>query len=244
MNPQLKLLVSLQEIDIEIQTLREQLTEIPKQVKTSLSHLNKEKESLEITQKEVNDLQKIRFKLENDAASENDKMAKTKIKLPSVKTNKEYSALLAEIELAKQKVSKIEDLELETMETLERKESELPKFEIRFREEEKKFQEFKKQKEETRSEVEQNIAKLKDNRDNIFKNIDPKWSSHYEKILKARGGLAVVSIEHVVCLGCHQQILLQVSIEVKLGEKIHECQHCNRILYFIPEKEIEPAVSE
>ena len=244
MNYQLQRLVSLQEIDLDIQALKKQLIEIPKQIETSLSHLNKEKEVLQAAQQEIKNLQKTRSRLELDAAGENDKMAKTKIKLPSVKTNKEYSALLAEIEVANKKISKIEDLELETMETLETKENELPKFEKKFCEEEKRFQEFKKQKEKNATTFNQDISELLNKRDVIIKEIEPRWSSHYEKILEARGGLAVVSIDNVVCLGCHQQILLQTSIEVKLGEKIHQCQHCNRILYFIPEEETEPAVSE
>ena len=143
MNPELQQLISLQEIDLEIQALQKHLTEFPKQIETSSAHLNKEKEEFESAQKEIKDLQKTRSKLEQDAASENDKMAKTKVKLPAVKTNKEYTALLAEIEVAKGKVSEIEDQELETMEKLEAKESELPEFKNKFAEEEKKFQEFK-----------------------------------------------------------------------------------------------------
>lgn len=244
MNPQLQQLISLQEVNFEIQFLQKQLKEIPKQIETSLAHLNKEKKELENAQQEIKDLQKTRSKLEQDAASENDKMAKTKVKLPAVKTNKEYTALLAEIESAKKKVSDIEDLELEIMESLEAKESELPKFKNKFSAEEKKFQEFKKQKEENAAIVEKNIAELKVKHDSIFKDIDAKWSRHYEKILEARDGLAVVSIDHNVCQGCNQQILLQIAIEIKIGEKIHLCQHCSRILYFIPEEETEPAVSE
>jgi uncharacterized protein len=244
MNPQLQQLVFLQEVDLEIQALQKQLTEIPKQIETSLSHLNEEKKALETAQQEIKDLQKTRSKLEQDAASENDRMAKTKVKLPAVKTNKEYSALLAEIETAKGKVSEIEDLELETMEELETKEGELPKFKSKFDEEEKKFKEFKKQKEENTTVIKKEMAELKIRRDNAFKDIDSQWSAHYDKILTARGGLAVVSVDDAVCLGCHQQILLQISIEVKLGEKIHLCQHCSRILYFFPEEETEPAVSE
>jgi uncharacterized protein len=244
MNPQLQQLISLQEVNFEIQFLQKQLTATPKQIETSLGHLNKEKKNLENAQQEIKDLQKTRSKLEQDATSENDKMAKTKVKLPAVKTNKEYTALLAEIESAKKKVSDIEDLELEVMESLETKESELPEFKSKFSEEEKKFQEFKKQKEETAVIVEKNIAELQIKHDNIFKEIEPQWSAHYNKILDARGGLAVVAIDHNVCQGCNQQILLQISIEIKVGEKIHLCQHCSRILYFIPEEEIEPAVSE
>ena len=244
MNPQLQQLISLQEVNFEIQFLQKQLIENPKQVETSLTHLNKEKKELENAQQEIKDLQKTRSKLEQDAASENDKMAKTKVKLTAVKTNKEYTALLAEIESAKKKVTDLEDLELEIMESLETKESVIPEFKSKFSEEEKKFQEFKKQKEETSAIVEKNIAELKIKHDDIFKEIDPEWSHHYDKIIEARGGRAVVTIDHNICQGCNQQILLQIAIEIKIGEKIHLCQHCSRILYFIPEEEIEPAVSE
>ncbi len=244
MNPQLQQLISLQEVNFEIQFLQKQLIEIPKQIETSLAHLNQEKKALESIQQEIKDLQKTRSKLEQDAASENDRMSKTKVKLPAVKTNKEYTALLAEIESTKKKVSEIEDLELETMETLEVKESEIPQIKSKFSEEEKKFQEFKKQKEETAAIVEKNIAELKTKHDTIFNEIESKWSKHYDRILEARDGIAVVTIRDAACQGCHQQILLQTAIEVKIGEKIHLCQHCSRILYFIPEEETEPAVSE
>jgi predicted nucleic acid-binding Zn-ribbon protein len=244
MNPQLQQLIFLQEVELEIQFLRKQLADTPKQIENSLSHLNKEKEELTDAQQKIKDLQKSRSRLEQDAASENDRMSKTKTKLPAVKTNKEYTAILAEIEVSKKKVSEIEDVELEIMEELEAKESKIPKFESTFREEEKKFQEFKKQKEENAEVVKKNIAELEVKLNGIFKDIDPKWTAHYKKILTARGGLAVVSINNTACLGCNQQILLQISIEVKMGKKIHLCQHCSRILYFIPEEETEPAVSE
>ena len=93
MNHQLKQLVSLQEVDLEIQVLQKQLTVIPKQIETSLSHFNKEKKELEIAQQNIEDLIKTRSRLEQDVANVNDRMAKTKVKLPTVKTNKEYSAL-------------------------------------------------------------------------------------------------------------------------------------------------------
>ena len=151
---------------------------------------------------------------------------------------------LTEIDVAKEKVSEAEDLQLEVMEALETKEIELPKLKNKFEEEGKKFQEFKKQKEESTTAIKKDITELTIQRNNIFKGIDSQWSSHYEKIFAARNGLAVVSINHAACQGCYQQILLQTSIEVKMGKKIHLCQHCSRILYFLSEQETEQVVSE
>jgi predicted nucleic acid-binding Zn-ribbon protein len=63
--------------------------------------------------------------LEQDVAAEKDHMAKTKIKLPNVKTNKEYSAILAEVETIKNKISGWQTEELEILEELDLQEAKI-----------------------------------------------------------------------------------------------------------------------
>ena len=68
-------------------------------------------------------------------------MAKAKTKLPAVKTNKEYTAILVEVDAIKEKVSKIEDMELEVTEALEVKAKEIPGVEKKCKEEDAYFNE-------------------------------------------------------------------------------------------------------
>ncbi len=239
MNPQLQHLIDLQESDRIIEEYKGDLERIPKQVESARCHLEQSEKELAEEEGKLSALNKERLKLEQDVKEENDHMAKVKQKLPSVKTNKEYTAILAEVDSIKEKVSALEDRQLEIMETLETREQEIPAFKARVKEEEEKYGEYKAQKESERKRVEEELKQAQEKREGLIKNIEPKWAKHYEQVLKLRGSLAVVALDGNICLGCHQQILPQLAIEVKIGEKVFECIHCNRILYWVPKPEPE-----
>ena len=105
MNPLLQRLISLQKIDDELAELRKGQAQIPGQIESARSAMNEKKQFFDGARKEIEDLQKERKQLEMDVQSENDHMAKAKIKLPNIKTNKEYTAILAEVAAIKEKVS-------------------------------------------------------------------------------------------------------------------------------------------
>ena len=136
MNFQLQKLVSLQEIDLEISELKKILKLLPEQIESGLIELEGKKKDLKELTALIDSLQKKRNKLEQDVAAENDHMAKTKTKLPAVKTNKEYTAILSEVEAIKEKVSNWETEELEIMEELEVEEAKEPGLKDAFKVEE------------------------------------------------------------------------------------------------------------
>ena len=123
---QLQQLIDLQNIDDQITEHKKILEDIPRQIESARVELEEKKNILKVVNEEIETLQKQRKDFEMEVQGENDHMAKAKTKLPSVKTNKEYTAILAEIDAIKEKVSKIEDKELEVMEILEAKAKEIP----------------------------------------------------------------------------------------------------------------------
>lgn len=235
MHPQIANLIALQNIDSDIAELRKGIVAIPQQIESGKAELAEKRKQLDGATDEIKAMQKKRLQLEQEVKAENDNMAKVKTKLPAVKTNKEYSALLAEIESIKQKVSKLEDQQLEIMSSLEEKEKKIPGVKAVFKEEEDKFNQYKTQKEteKSRSEKELEAALLK--REEIGKAVDPKLARHYNNVLRLRGDYGVVQLVGHTCQGCYQQVLPQMVLDVKTGEKIHECNHCSRYLYWIPE---------
>ena len=116
---QLQQLVHLQNIDDQIFEHKKILADIPVQLDSARAELEEKKNILKVVTEEIETLQKQRKDLELEVQGENDHMAKAKTKLPAVKTNKEYTAILVEVDAIKEKVSKIEDMELEVMEALE-----------------------------------------------------------------------------------------------------------------------------
>ena len=163
---------------------------------------------------------------------ENDHMAKAKTKLPAVKTNKEYTAILTEVDAIKEKVSKIEDMELEVMEALEVKAKEIPGVEKKCKEEDAYFNEYRLKKATEEERFKQELEELVEKRKNISAQLEAVILKRYEKISNSRDGRAVAGLRENICQGCFQQVLPQMVIEVKVAEKIHQCGGCMRFLFW------------
>lgn len=239
MNAELQKLIELQAIDKELLEFDSLLAAVPKQIKAGQAAMEAITKELEQAKEVIAGMKKSNKQLEADVQSENDHMAKIKTKLTAVKTNKEYSAILAEVDSVKEKVSAFEDKELEIMEALEEKVSELPAIESRFKEEESNFKEYKAKKEAEFERVKGELEAVKQRRQDILETIEPKRIELYDKVLKRNEGVAVVAIRDSMCQGCFHRLRPQVIIDVKVGEEIVECAHCYRFLYWVEESETE-----
>jgi len=241
MNDQLQKLIELQAIDREISEFERILAAVPNQIKAGQAEMEAITKELEEARAVIADMKKTTKQLEADVQSENDHMAKIKTKLTAVKTNKEYSAILTEVESVKGKVSAFEDKELEIMESLEKKSGELPAIESRFKTEENNFKEYKAKKEAEYERVQGEQGVVKGRRQGILDAIDPKRLDLYNKVLKRNDGVAVVAVQDSICQGCFHRLRPQVVIDVKVGEDIVECAHCYRFLYWVEETEDQTA---
>ena len=229
---QLQQLILLQKLDDEIVEHRNQLADIPVQIDSEFKELEDKKKILSIAKEEIDTLQKNRKAIESEVQGENDHMAKAKTKLPAVKTNKEYTAILSEVDAIKKKVERLEDKELEIMEVLEDKQKGLPAIEKKCKEEDAHFQEYKTKKADELDRVTKEMNPLLAKRETVKSQIDTVIFQRYEKVAKSRGGKAVVSLQENICQGCFQQILPQMVINVKVGESIHQCSSCLCFLYW------------
>ena len=237
MNPQLQILIELQKIDNEIAELERGKAAIPRQIESGRAGIEEKQTQLKEAEDNLLALQKKRKDLEMDVATENDHIAKTKTKLPAVKTNKEYSAILAEVDAVKEKILALEDKELELMEILEKKEGEVPPLKANCKDEEEKFNAYKLKKEAEAERTEKELEVIRPRRSQVTSSLDKKWLKHYTNVFKAREGVAVVGIHENICQGCLQQILPQQVIDVKAGETINYCEQCLRILYWKENRE-------
>ena len=77
------------------------------------------------------------------------------------------------------------------------------------------------------------FGKLIIDESNIFNadKIDLNIISVYDRVMDARGGLAVVPIVGSGCGGCGAHIPPQTLTEVRANTGIHRCDICGRFLY-------------
>lgn len=236
MNPaikdkQLELLIALQEIDKEIQKLTHLKENIPReieQVRLVFEKINNEIAQLE---DKIEQAKKEQRSIELETHTVKDLLANTREKLPSVKTNKEYSAILQETENLKNKINSLEENEIALMESIEANEGEHQKKLSEKNREEQKFQEVKKRKEGELEKIEKLLEEENSQRNELVGKIETKWSNHYTKVVKIRKGPAVVTIDKDTCQGCHSRLIPQLSIDVRQNNSVITCTYCSRFLF-------------
>jgi len=228
---QLSSLIKLQKIDSEIYALRAEKEAKPAEIKNLELSFEEKKKQLAELEKIILDLQKQRKDKELELASKEENAKKLQTQLYSLKTNKEYQAMLQQIEDAKADASLIEDKVLELFDKMDKAKSNIEQEKRKLDEEEKIFLEQKKSIEQRIKEIDDRLAQLEAQRIQVTPEILPKIMSQYERILVNRDGLAIVSVKDNSCQGCNMFVPPQVINLIRMYERIVTCEVCNRMLY-------------
>ncbi len=228
---QIKILVQLQKIDSEIYALNEEKKAKPEEIKVIEASFEEKKKNLAALEKAFLDAQKLKKDRELELSTKEEATKKLQSQLYSLKTNKEYQAMLQQIEDSKADASLIEDKILESMDKIDMAKAEVDQEKQRLQGEEKVFSAEKAKVEARIKEIDARLAQLDAERKRITPEIDPKVLSQYERILANREGLAIVGADDNSCHGCNMFVPPQVINLIKMYEGIITCETCNRILY-------------
>jgi len=232
-DPQLLTLIDLQGFDTRIAALDAEAARLPKQIDAIHAALADAKKILETLKAKADVTKKDLRTKEKDLDVVTAKRAKAEARLWEVKNNTEYSAVLAEIEAIKQDKAKGEEEILALMELQERLVVEVREAEARFTTREEQARKDEAVVRQRLAEVEAELAVVRAERDSRARELPRPLLADYEKILKARGGIAVVAMNSAaVCGGCRVSIRPQAIQELKAAHAPMICESCGRYLYW------------
>jgi predicted nucleic acid-binding Zn-ribbon protein len=229
-------LIKLQEVDTQLQEIRELLGDLPVKV----DELSKKEKSFveEITQAKtrIKEIDLDMSKKDHNAKAIQAKIQKLKDQLFLVKTNKQYDALSQEIDYLKEELDSIETGELEISfekdtlaEKTEAHENNLESLTSDLHERKSNLELLI----EESSEKKKNLENI---RQSIIADISDAIVSKYNRVLSARNGIAVVEVLDSSCSGCGSMVPPQKKAEVKKGNSIYSCDVCSRFLYWPTQK--------
>ena len=150
-----------------------------------------------------------------------------------IKTNKEYDALIAEIDSRKQRVSDNEDEILRLMGVMDESSEKITEYEAKLEEIKGSNQKHLDNLRSEMASLESKISEKKKLRIEIAKTVDRRALTIYERIRKGKGGLAVVPLRKKACGGCFKQIPPQMVQQIRRGDRIYTCDSCGRILIWV-----------
>ena len=233
MDQHLPILSDLQQRDSRIAALEAEAARLPRQAAAIEAALAEAKKSLDVLRARQDKARKDLRAKEQDLEVASTKRAKSETRLYEVKTNKEYTAVLVEIDEIKQEKAEIEEQILGLMEVGER-------VALDIREAEQLHALRAEQASRDVAAVGQRLAQVeaelegaRADRAGRAAELPPPLLTDYDRIRKARGGVAVATVgSSAVCSACRVTIRPQAIQELRTSRPLMLCENCGRFLFW------------
>ena len=232
MKQQLQLLWKLQTVEQQIEEAQRKKVAYPLELERLQELLRAQQEKQEEEKRRIEELEKERVAMEGELELESERIKRSQLRLLEIKTNKEYQALLQEIEGGKDRNSQREEEIIETLEKIDQLKADYANTVERAQKERGSIEDETAKIKEQMVKVDQDITHWQQAREDIVKGLDPEHLKRYNTLKEKRNGIAIVLVKDEGCQGCFVNIPPQMYNEVQKHKEIILCPNCNRILYW------------
>jgi predicted nucleic acid-binding Zn-ribbon protein len=232
MEEQLGLLIQLQEIDKKIRAYTEQKNRLPGILAALERRRVENKENLDAVKEGLQTAQKNKRDRDQDLETGIQKVERLKARTSEIKNNKEYQALLKEIEAAEQENKAVEDDILALMEKIDAAATAITAAEKNSRDEDAAIAAEQNEHEADIAKIGEELKAAERERQETASRIEPSMFARYQRLSATKSGTAIVEVRGESCSGCFMSIPPQVYVNVKKNESIITCPQCYRILYY------------
>ena len=231
MNADVRNLVALQDVEQRIAGLQKQISEIPAKIQNLHEELRHLKQTHEQRVAHSLEIAKKRRAFEGEVDMLRSKLSKLKDQLMTVKTNKEYTAMLHEIQGAETQIRGEEDKILEFMEEGEQLDKELKSVKKDLDRRCSEIQGSIQALEQSVPDLESQAVRLQQQKQAMECVVEAELLARYRRIADARKGMGLAEAKDELCTACHVRIRPQVYADLRQTDNVHVCDSCSRILY-------------
>lgn len=228
---QIKLLINIQKIDIEIYKFKNEIDSLNKKLEATKEEIDSKEQSISKKNEKIKELETRKNKIEEEIKVEKTNLKKWEARLNESKNSREGIALMHEIEVLKKAIDEMEEEVLKILEEMDSfkkliadEEKELNLLKERYKEEEEELNTKAKG-------INEKIEQLSEERKKELGGIKPEILAEYDRIKERRNGLAIVPIVNGTCSGCHMGIPPQLFTKVYAAISIENCPNCQRFIF-------------
>ena len=231
---QLKRLLRIQDLALEIRRARAVAEGAPariEEIEARFRERNAEYVAIQARHDELDKDQKTRTQSLTELEESRRKFTD---QLMQVKNQREYAAVLKEIDAVKAHAAEHEDAVLKAMDELETLSSDLDGRASHIQEERAKVATEVADVEREAALASEEAAKAEADRTAIEVELPRDLVDAVRRVEEARAGIFLARAESQVCQSCYVRIRPQVFQEIKMAARIHSCGNCRRFLYYEP----------
>jgi hypothetical protein len=228
---QIQLLKDLQGLDQELSRIRENRHKLETEQQEIVTELERVQAMIDSLAADIVDLEGRRGELKQALLLERNNVEKAEGRLPEIKTQKEYLAVLKEIDVAK-KINK------DLSDQIQGRENEIAALEQEKQEKEQALTDLQARVEARCGEIrqsledsEKDLAEKSNQRETHLQPLPVALRKRYQLLMERRAGIAVVEARNGTCQGCNMHLPPQLFNSLFRADEIQTCPHCNRLLF-------------
>jgi predicted nucleic acid-binding Zn-ribbon protein len=225
-------LIRLQEIETRAADARKRIADAPARTAALDAKLDAARDEVARARQAHTDNQTQRRSIEKDLIAAQQQLSKSKDTLMAVKTNQEYHAMQSQIAAGTAEVGRVEERMLINMVEADDVAARLKKAEAALKAEEGAVAKERKAIETEAAEMAKVAADSVQERAALVAKLPRATLEMFERVAKARNGLAVVEAADGHCTVCHVRLRPQVYNTIRRNDSVYQCDSCQRILYF------------
>ncbi len=239
MQQNLELLKNLQGLDQQMNEIRHDRQKLETETAALKADLERIQGMADSLTDELGRLTAERKELSQALVQEQENIKKAEGRLPAIKTQKEYVAVLKEIDTAKK-------LNRDLQEKIEAKDREIEALSRDHGEKEAARAELAGKAAARQAEIDARLGEFDQQlgvrgkeREELLSQLPLATRKRYQLLMERRGGVAVVEARQGACLGCNMHLPPQLYNSLFRGQEVQSCPHCSRLLFIAADKEHE-----
>ncbi|MCD4830415.1 MAG: hypothetical protein K8R02_01245 [Anaerohalosphaeraceae bacterium] len=236
MGPVLNALIKLQTVENTLRAAKAKLTRCRRAVILKENQLRALQNSLEAKKEEIQLTQIQVDRLELELKSRDETLAKYRAALNTAKSNKEYAAILTELNTNQADNSKIESQSLELMKNIDADNAQCEEIKAQIAQQKDELAQVRIDTEERAKKFEAEIEGIKQEWTHASADVPEKVLELFGKVAETYDGEAIADVENhdgsgsYTCGGCFMGLTNETANMLMTKDEIIRCPNCARIL--------------
>lgn len=231
---QLTSLLRIQELALEIQTARGIVEGAPTRIDDAENRFRERNAEYVAAKERFDAIEADRRARSLELGSLEEARRKFQDSLMQVKNQREYAAVLKEIDAVKAQIDDHESTILKSMDEVETLKGDLDSRAAHIESERAIVEKEHAEVEAAVSDAQARIARASTERSEIEAALPSELVASIRRVEEGRRGVFLVKVDREMCSACHVRVRPQVYQEIRQATRIHACSNCKRYLYFEP----------
>lgn len=244
MGPAIQSLLRLQEIETQLWTLREALATKSRAVAAQQRKLQQLQQQTQQKLDQLKHAQVDAASQELDIKTQESEIGKLRNALNTARTNKEYDAILSQINSDRADISHQEEKGLAVLTRIDQMDAECRQARQQITQAQEKLDSLSRDQQDSQDKSRQDLDKFEKDKATIAGCIPTPVFDQFQRVCQSYDGQAMAAVTQTdpprnpayCCSGCYMSITIDTVDALMSKDDIKQCPNCQRLLYILPDE--------